>query len=58
MLVRLISLLKKDAVKIRSRQLSGTMTEYYDDEKYLCFDDKELKTWKPRKRGRKPKRAK
>lgn len=58
MLVRLISLPRKDASKIRDRQLKGTMTEYYDDEKYLCFDDQELKRWKPRKSGRKPKGVK
>ena len=58
MLVRLISLSKKDAAKIRDRQMIGTMNEYYDDEKYLCFDDQELKAWKPRKVGRKPKENK
>lgn len=58
MLIRLISLPRKDASKIRDRQLKGTMTEYYDDEKYLCFDDHELKLWKPKKVGRKPKGAK
>lgn len=55
MLIRLVSLSRKDSCKIRNRQLKGTMTEYYDDEHYLCFDDQELKTWKPRKCGRKPK---
>lgn len=57
MLIRLVSLSRKDSCKIRNRQLKGTMTEYYDDEHYLCFDDQELKTWKPRKCGRKPKGA-
>ena len=57
MLIRLVSLSRKDSCKIRNRQLKGTMTEYYDDEYYLCFDDQELKTWKPRKCGRKPKEA-
>ncbi len=58
MLVRLVSLSRKEACKIRDRQLKGTMTELYDDEKYLCFDDQELKVWKPRKCGRKPKEIK
>lgn len=53
---RLIELTKKDAAKIRSRQKNGTMTELYDDEYYLCFDEKELKNWQPSKTGRKPKK--
>lgn len=55
MLKRLISLSRKDANKIRDRQLKGTMNEYFDDELYLCYDDEELENWKPRKNGRKPK---
>lgn len=58
MLVRLASLSRRESCKIRSRQMKGTMAVYYDDEKYLCFDDQELKRWKPRKSGRKPKGVK
>lgn len=52
---RLIELTHEQARKIRARQLAGTMTELYDEEKYLCFDEKELEKWKPKKVGRKPK---
>lgn len=38
--------------KIRARQKSGTMTEYYDDEGYVCFDEDELEIYKPKKKGR------
>ena len=38
--------------RIRARQRSGTMKEYYDDENYLCFDEDELETYVPKKRGR------
>lgn len=55
MLIRLMSLTHKEASKIRDRQKKGTMKSYYDDELYLCYDDEELKNWKPRKNGRKPK---
>lgn len=54
-LKRLISLNHIEASKIRNRQLKGTMTEYYDDEDYLCFSMQELAEWKPKKVGRKPK---
>lgn len=55
---RLISLKHSEASKIRSRQLNGTMKEYFDDEKYLCFDEEEYNMWKPKKNGRKPKTKK
>lgn len=51
-LTRLISLPYKEAHRIRERQKSGTMTEFYDDEQYLCFSEEELKNYKPKKRGR------
>ena len=54
-LVRLVSLELSEARKIRERQKIGTMTEHYDEDGYLCFDPKELQTYKPRKCGRKPK---
>lgn len=54
---RLISLPHSEACKIRARQLAGTMTEFYDDEQYLCFSEEELKNYKPKKRGR-PSKAK
>lgn len=54
-LVRLVSLNFSEARKIRARQQKNTMTEHYDEDGYLCFDPKELQTYKPRKSGRKPK---
>ncbi len=51
-LKRLISLTYRDARRIRERQKAGTMTEFYDDEQYLCYSEKELKNYKPKKRGR------
>ena len=51
-LTRLISLPYKEAHRIRERQKAGTMTEFYDDEQYLCFSEEELKNYKPKKRGR------
>lgn len=50
---RLIDLTFSEASKIRARQKNGTMTELFDNEQYLCFDEEELKNWKPRKNGRK-----
>jgi hypothetical protein len=55
-LTRLISLPHSQATKIRERQKAGTMTEFYDDEQYLCFSEEELKNYKPKKRGRPVKR--
>lgn len=40
---------------IQARQDAGTMTRHIDKYGYLCFDEDELKTYKPRKSGRKPK---
>ena len=54
-LVRLVSLTYSEARKIRARQRTKTMTEYFDEDGYLCFDPKELQTYKPLKSGRKPK---
>ena len=51
-LTRLISLPYKEAHRIRERQKAGTMTEFYDDEQYLCFSEEELQSYKPKKRGR------
>lgn len=53
-LKRMSSLSKKVYAKYRERQLSGTMTEIYDNEGYLCYDEDEVKNYKPRKRGRPP----
>lgn len=55
-IIRLISLPHSQATKIRERQKAGTMTEFYDDEQYLCFSEEELKNYKPKKRGRPVKR--
>ena len=52
MLKRIIELTYNEARKIRARQKGGTMKEYYDKEQYLCFDEEELKNYKPKKRGR------
>lgn len=51
---RLISLSETEARKIRKRQENGTMSELYDSDLYLCYDEKEYKNWKPKKVGRKP----
>jgi len=53
MLNRLVNLTKSDAVKIRRRQIRGSMKEHYDEELYLCYDTTELEMWKPNKVGRK-----
>ena len=58
MLKRIIELPYNEARKIRARQKVGTMKEYYDKEKYLCFKEEELKNYKPRKIGRPVKRRK
>jgi hypothetical protein len=55
---RLISLTHSEATKIRERQKVGTMTEFYDDEHYLCYSEEEYKNYKGMKRGRKSKNAK
>lgn len=56
MLKRIIELPYNEARKIRARQKVGTMKEYYDDDQYLCFEEDELKNYKPRKDGRPAKR--
>lgn len=38
--------------KYRERQLAGSMSEYYDDDGYLLYDEDEVETYKPKKRGR------
>lgn len=53
-LVRLRDLYTVDAQKIRSRQKKQTMSEYFDEEGYLCFSQEEYDAWKPKKVGRKP----
>ena len=52
-LERLINLNSTEAKKIRARQKAGTMSVYYDKEKYICYSKKELNVYKPRKKGRK-----
>lgn len=51
-LVRLATLLHNDRIKIRKRQMKGTMSDLVDSEGYICYDADELKTWKPKKAGR------
>ena len=41
-----------------ARLVAGTMTYYEDKEGYAMFDEDELKTYKPRKSGRKTKNKK
>ena len=45
----------KEAKKIYARLDVGTMTYYEDKYGYVMFDEDELKTYKPRKPGRKTK---
>lgn len=52
---RVIELNQTDASKVRARQKAGTMTTYFDDDAYVCFDQSEFENWKPQKRGRQPK---
>lgn len=52
MLKRLNNLSRTEAAKIRKRQISGTMKLYFDKEDYICFETDELKTYKPKKKGR------
>ena len=42
-----------EAKKIYARLDAGTMTYYEDEYGYAMFDEDELKTYKPRKSGRK-----
>lgn len=53
-LVRVFSLSATESRKIRCRQKHGTMKEYFENG-YLCFDEDELATYKPRKSGRRVK---
>lgn len=53
-LKRLTSCSTTDYRAIRARQRRGTLSEYYDEQGYVCYDENELKDWKPAKRGRKP----
>lgn len=53
---RLFSLSHNEARKIRARQLAGTMSEFYDEEQYLCYSEEEYKSYTGKKRGRKPQR--
>lgn len=55
-LKRVISLPHSEAMKIYARINNGTMKEYFDDEEYLCYDKEELKNWKSKKVGRKPRK--
>ena len=41
--------------RIAMRQTKGTMGYFVDNEGYVCYDTEELKNWKPKKAGRKPK---
>lgn len=58
-LVRVVDLpTLKDAKRMYARLVAGTMTYYEDKEGYVMFDEDELKTYKPRKSGRKTKNKK
>lgn len=52
---RLSEMSHNEMRKIRDRQRKGTMSELYDKQNYLCFDEREYAEWKPKKNGRKPK---
>ena len=41
--------------RIAERQRKGTMSYLVDKDGYICYDTEELKRWKPKKAGRKPK---
>lgn len=53
-LIRLSSLSKTEAARIRYRQRHGTMTEHYDADGYICYDAIEFEHWRPKKGGRPP----
>ena len=55
-LKRVVEVSRTVAAKIRSRQNNGTMTLYFDNDGYTCFDTEEYDNWKSKKVGRKPKR--
>lgn len=57
-LKRLADLEHGERRTIQARQNAGTMTKHIDSDGYLCFNEEELKTYKPRKVGRKPKISK
>lgn len=44
--------------RIYNRIRIGTMKYYEDEEGYACYDEDELKNYKPRKNGRKSKMSK
>ena len=50
--VRLSSLTHSERVRIRKRQMKGTMSDLVDEEGYICYDPNELESWKPKKAGR------
>lgn len=56
MLIRFTDVDVNTAGKIKHRQKAGTMTEFIDDDGYLCFSKSEYENWSARKRGRKLKR--
>ena len=41
-----------DASRVYARLKKGTMTYYEDDKGYVCYDQDELETYTPSKRGR------
>lgn len=54
-LKRIAELSRTEASRIRARQNQKTMSVYFDDENYMCFDLDEYNNWKSKKVGRKPK---
>ena len=54
MIKRVFDLDSSEARKVRARQKKGTMSEIYDDNRYLCYDVGEYENWTPKKPGRKP----
>lgn len=55
-LKKVADLPNREASKIYARINAGTMTLYLDEIGYTLYDEDELKTYKPRKCGRPPKR--
>ena len=47
-----------ESKKVYDRIRRGSMKYYEDDEGYACYDEDELKNYKPRKNGRKSKMSK
>ena len=54
-LKRIAELPRNEAARIRSRQNNGSMSVFFDEQNYICYDEEELAKWTKKKAGRKPK---